>query len=509
MTAMWLKDLPSRAFAKLRSRGLNAVRRLPSPLKGWLKSRLAFRSGGTRTDLARGTQFLVPLQAAGSSYSEEQLATKLQYENAYLKRAFFREAGTYPVVPAGAAEPTGSSADELVAAYLDAGEASGIPHAQHLVIVGAYPRSTDEYGGGFIHRRIKHYLASGVRVHVAAISPTHEPEIYEYDGVRVLAGRGAELGPLLAATSYRSISTHFLNNFMWAAMAPHLHGQRLYCFVHGFEARSWIRTLHNVRDMQALDAEIGQTLQRQKLWRDVAAHPWGPRKFVYVSAWWRKASQQDMELHLPANRTQIIHNVIDTDLFRYEVKDPSQRFRLLWVRPATNWNYASDIAVAVLSRLRETEHWQNLHVRIVGDGRHFGAFEKQFSQDANVTIERHFVPQEQIAQLHREHGLFLVPTRLDTQGVSRDEAMASGLVPITNRVAAVPEFVDSDCAVLAGPEDVDAMVSGIISILSDPDRFMRMSEAAARRAAAQSGPEATVLQELEMMQLTDMTKRGG
>lgn len=35
---------------------------------------------------------------------------------------------------------------------------------------------------------------------------------------------------------------------------------------------------------------------------------------------------------------------------------------------------------------------------------------------------------------------FWFPTRMDTQGVSRDEAMCSGLVPITNKVAAVPEF---------------------------------------------------------------------
>jgi glycosyltransferase involved in cell wall biosynthesis len=35
-----------------------------------------------------------------------------------------------------------------------------------------------------------------------------------------------------------------------------------------------------------------------------------------------------------------------------------------------------------------------------------------------------------------------VPSRTDTQGVSRDEAMSSGLVPVTNAVAAIPEFVD-------------------------------------------------------------------
>lgn len=36
----------------------------------------------------------------------------------------------------------------------------------------------------------------------------------------------------------------------------------------------------------------------------------------------------------------------------------------------------------------------------------------------------------------------LIPTRADTQGVSEDEGMSCGVVPITNNIAAVPEFVD-------------------------------------------------------------------
>ena len=51
--------------------------------------------------------------------------------------------------------------------------------------------------------------------------------------------------------------------------------------------------------------------------------------------------------------------------------------------------------------------------------------------------------------MHKKNGIFMVPTRLDSQGVSRDEAMSSGLVPITNNVAAIPEFVDDTCGMLA------------------------------------------------------------
>lgn len=57
-----------------------------------------------------------------------------------------------------------------------------------------------------------------------------------------------------------------------------------------------------------------------------------------------------------------------------------------------------------------------MQVTVIGDGKHFGLFEEAFADDANVTVERRFAVQEEIAALHREHGVFLVPTRLDSQG---------------------------------------------------------------------------------------------
>ena len=73
-----------------------------------------------------------------------------------------------------------------------------------------------------------------------------------------------------------------------------------------------------------------------------------------------------------------------------------------------------------------------------------------------------------------------MPTRLDTQGVSRDEAMSSGLVPATSAVAPVTGFVDESCAILAPPEDPDAMSASIRKLADSPELFASMSQAAAR-----------------------------
>ncbi|MBN2233786.1 MAG: glycosyltransferase, partial [Opitutales bacterium] len=78
------------------------------------------------------------------------------------------------------------------------------------------------------------------------------------------------------------------------------------------------------------------------------------------------------------------------------------------------------------------------------------------------------------------------PTRWDSHGVSRDEAMASGLVPVTNRVAAIPEFVDDACGILADPEDAAGLAAGIARLYSDPSAFEALSLAAHQRVMSRS-----------------------
>jgi glycosyltransferase involved in cell wall biosynthesis len=105
---------------------------------------------------------------------------------------------------------------------------------------------------------------------------------------------------------------------------------------------------------------------------------------------------------------------------------------------------------------------------------------------ANVHLERRFLTRPGIIEAHRTHGIFLCPTRMDTQGVSRDEAMSSGLVPVTNAVGAVPEFVDSRSAILAPADDAAALAAGIARLYEDPALFASMSRAAAERVRGQS-----------------------
>ena len=135
---------------------------------------------------------------------------------------------------------------------------------------------------------------------------------------------------------------------------------------------------------------------------------------------------------------------------------------------------------------------------MIGDGRLFDATLAPLRKFSNVIIERRFVPQSEIAQIYKEHGVFLCPSRMDSQGVSRDEAMASGLVPITNAVAAIPEFVDEACGILAPCEDYGALAKAIVMLYREPDRFLKLSGAAAERVRKQSAIDNIIDQEFRL-----------
>ena len=118
-------------------------------------------------------------------------------------------------------------------------------------------------------------------------------------------------------------------------------------------------------------------------------------------------------------------------------------------------------------------------------------------QSNKMSAER--LKQAEIAAMHKEYGIFLTPTRMDAQGVSRDEAMASGLVPVTNAVTAIPEFVDESCGVLAPDNDYVIMAKGISDIYRNERIFFRKSIAAKIKVESISAKKVILKKELVLI----------
>jgi glycosyltransferase involved in cell wall biosynthesis len=374
-----------------------------------------------------------------------------------------------------------------------------IGQADHLLLTNHYPSYDDLYRNGFVHTRVAAYAARGIQMDVFRLRPDEGLSYHEFEDVNVITGSKEVLHRMLSSGRYKSVAVHFLNSAMWDVLQHHIEQIKVVVWVHGAEIQPWHRRdfNHQTEDERAV-AKI-QSEDRMTFWRDLLQAIPPNLKLVFVSRYFSEEVMEDLGFRIPEKHYAIIHNPINTGLFSYEEKSVEQRKKVLSIRPYASAKYANDLSVKAIQRLSQEPWFYDMEFRMMGDGPLFEETLAPLREFKNVYIEQRFLNQAEIAALHKEYGIFLCPTRMDAQGVSRDEAMASGLVPVTNAVTAIPEFVDDSCGILAPGEDSDAMAKGISLLYEQPLKFSAMSKAAASRVRAQSDAERIIGAELALI----------
>jgi glycosyltransferase involved in cell wall biosynthesis len=374
-----------------------------------------------------------------------------------------------------------------------------LERADSLVLTNQYPSYDDLYRNAFVHSRVLAYRERNVRPDVFRLQPVERLSYHEFQDVDVLTGSDEVLSNLLAQGRYRNILVHFLNEAMWRVLRRHSEQSRVLVWVHGAEIQPWHRRAFNYQSPYELDSAKAQSEARLKFWGELLKHPHDNLKLVFVSNYLATTVMEDLDLRLPVESYTIIPNPIDTNLFAYHQKSPEQRKKILSIRPYATRSYANDLSVGAIQALASKPYFRDLEFRLIGDGRLFDETLDPLRRFHNVYIERRFLTQVEIANLHKEYGIFLCPSRMDTQGVSRDEAMSSGLVPVTNNVAAIPEFVDASCGILAREDNAQDIADGIASLYENPDRFLSMSETAASRVRTDRSVAQVIEKELALL----------
>lgn len=375
-----------------------------------------------------------------------------------------------------------------------------VTRGRHLLLAKNYPSYDDLYKHAFVHRRVLEYRKRGVEVDVFRIG-TDGLSFYEFDGVDVAYGQADHLRAMLRSGRYESVLVHFLDERMAAVLSEFIDRTRIFVWAHGAEIQSASRREFDHQDDATRKRAVALGDRRMRFWREVFSEAHPNLHMIFVSHWFAQDVMQDVGIALPDDAYRIIHNFIDTEFFAYQPKLAVQRCKILSIRPFESAKYANDLSVAAVLALRDKPFFKELEFRFVGDGRLFDETMAPLQGLSNIVIERRFLHQSEIAELHREYGVFLNPTRMDAQGVSRDEAMSSGLVPISTRCTAIPEFVDCTCGLLVEPEDVQGLADAIEQIYRDPELFLQLSRQAALRVREQSGFDATIAREVSMFDL--------
>lgn len=378
-----------------------------------------------------------------------------------------------------------------------------LPRGHDLVLVcGAYPDGSHRYGGEFLRSRVHCYQELGLQTLVVSVHQRHAT----MDVIPVEGGNLLRLPPDRIGALQSSLRGHV--GTPTAVHSPTPEVGRLFLeraaesptaiFLHGAEARDYRRLHFNFTTDE-------MELQRKRLDRANAeragflseAASNRRAQLVFVSEYLREIAEADFGLDL--SRAHVVHNVIDGQFFAYRKREAHERRRLLLVRSFQQRNYGNDIALRAVNLLLADTEVADLMVTVRGFGRYFRPLTKMLAGRPNVDIEEGYVDARTLRGLHNEHGVYLAPTRHDTQGVSMGEAMASGLVCVTHRVAAIPEFVSDEEAVLVDGESPEAYAAALKKLLEDPGGFLRRSAAAAHRVRRQCGVEATVARELELL----------
>ncbi len=351
-----------------------------------------------------------------------------------------------------------------------------------LLIANGYPSDNDLYNNGFIHRRVNSYIKHGVDVDVFVFD-SQKKNKYTFQGVSVQVGASVELEIKFASKDYQCIFVHFMLVRMWEAIKDVSQDVRIFVWVHGYEVEAWHRRYFNF--LSSKDAMINAVKWKYEfndpqieLFRGLNESKDHNITFVHVSDWFRK-HVVECDMAMSSKSFVTIPNPVDPHVFSYRQKKVSDRLKILSIRPYASQKYANDLTVKTILELSKHELFDELEFLLVGDGALFFETIEPVMHFKNVKYYKGFLTQERIASLHKEFGIFLCPTRWDSQGVSMCEAMASGLVVISNMSSAIPEFVTHEKdGFLAQEENYVEMAGYIIHLYDNPGLYNDVSRKA-------------------------------
>ena len=370
-----------------------------------------------------------------------------------------------------------------------------------LVISNNYPSYDEKYRNGFLHSRLQEYNNNGVGVDMFVLREGGQLLYAEYEGIQVITGSQQALDNILKYGVHQKLLIHFLDSSMWEIIQKYKTEKEILVWVHGSEIQPWHRRLFNYETEEQLSKAKIESDIRMEFWKPLLNKLPENMKLIFVSEYFAQEVMEDTEIEIPAKSYEIIHNPINTTIFNYVEKPDSQRVKILTIRPFASRKYANDLTAEAILYLSKKEIFKELDFLIVGDGKLFDEILEPLRKFENVTIQRGFLSHSEIADLHKEYGVFLSPTRMDSQGVSRDEAMSSGLVAITTNVTAIPEFVDENSGILVPGEDYKAMAKAIENLYHNPEQFQSLSQSAAKRVRMQTDSEIIIRKELELLKL--------
>lgn len=136
--------------------------------------------------------------------------------------------------------------------------------------------------------------------------------------------------------------------------------------------------------------------------------------------------------------------------------------------------------------IKAHEKVPDAHLVVVGDGTARPKLEAQIKK-AGLDKNAHFLGRvigDNLPQLYRTGTVFAITSKTETQSIVLMEAMASGLPCVAVDAGAIHELVKTNKnGYLCKADDVNAVASSLVKVLTDKERQKKMSDESIKRAA--------------------------
>lgn len=349
-----------------------------------------------------------------------------------------------------------------------------------LVICPGYPSNNNKYLCSFIHSRINEYEKHKLNVDVAVVNELYinKTEFYEFEGKKVCRTGYNQIRLLLLNKHYDKILIHFpVPEYYRIIDAVDIRNTQVILYSHGVD------TLYHAYDKIGApyfksEFKIPDDYSKDFKDKDEGIIRYNNRanfKFIFPSNWTKNYSER--LLNIKYNNYDIIPNFIDDKLFTYEPKKEELRKKIFIIRPQNDLKtYAMDINVRVILELSHRACFKDMEFSIYGDGDMHDKLLAPLRKFKNVHIYKKFLTHEEIAKMHKKHGIGLFASRFDTQAVSACEAAMSGNVVITSKGIGTEEFIDPKIGTYCETENYKEYADLIEKIYNDPKLFKKMSK---------------------------------
>lgn len=180
---------------------------------------------------------------------------------------------------------------------------------------------------------------------------------------------------------------------------------------------------------------------------------------VAVSNWLANELKQSFLNKFPI---EVIHNGIDTEIFKPMPHSLNGKFRILGI--ASHWGEYKNIEFFnhLANKISTNEE-----IVIVGDI----SWQKRQQLHKRITQLGNICSTERLAEIYSSANVFINPSREETFGMTTIEAMACGIPAIVNDATALPEVITPETGYAIDINDIDAVYNILQHIKNNPNRF--------------------------------------